>query len=251
MTRFQILCGPSVNVGKNISVFNVSGGANVTDTIDEAIWMASCLHGTIRFDFNGVTISVRSDSNPQLIYREWSRSISGCTRRKAVHPYPKRVLTRNKKLRDARVEERNMQAEQKHRSEYQAQLKLRRDAVEAKLVNSPGIELANEGLWQEFMTLNEKSIGVMTYSERWARLMQVEMALGKNLEDIAEATSHETDLEGMSGASYTYAVGILSSCWKYGEQLRRWHNLDSQIGDEGEKANESGGVLNLAVLVFG
>jgi len=43
-------------------------------------------------------------------------------------------------------------------------------------------------------------------------------------------------------------VSILSKCWVYGETLRKWHNLEAQISDEGEKANRDGGVLNLAIL---
>jgi hypothetical protein len=36
-----------------------------------------------------------------------------------------------------------------------------------------------------------------------------------------------------------------------GEELRRWHNKDVQIGDEGEKANETpGAVLNPALLTI-
>ena len=38
---------------------------------------------------------------------------------------------------------------------------------------------------------------------------------------------------------------------KYGDQLRRQHNLKTQLGNEGEKANESGGVLNPALLSIG
>jgi len=30
--------------------------------------------------------------------------------------------------------------------------------------------------------------------------------------------------------------------------LRKWHNIKTQIGNEGEKANASGGVLNPALL---
>ena len=71
---------------------------------------------------------------------------------------------------------------------------------------------------------------------------------GKKLEDIAQATSHEADTEGITGFMYGCAVSLLSQAWKHGEELRRWHNLDTQIKDEGEKANESGGVLNPALL---
>ena len=44
------------------------------------------------------------------------------------------------------------------------------------------------------------------------------------------------------------AVSTLSKVWEHGEELRRWSNLDLQIGNEGEKANESGGTLNPALL---
>jgi hypothetical protein len=47
------------------------------------------------------------------------------------------------------------------------------------------------------------------------------------------------------------AVSILSHFWKHGEELRRWHKIDTQIGDVGDKANESGGVLNPALLNIG
>lgn len=47
------------------------------------------------------------------------------------------------------------------------------------------------------------------------------------------------------------AVVVLTKCWSRGEELRRWHNLDTQIGNEGEKANASGGVLNPALLTTG
>jgi len=33
-------------------------------------------------------------------------------------------------------------------------------------------------------------------------------------------------------------------------ELRQWHNLKTQIKDEGEKANASGGVLNPALLTI-
>jgi hypothetical protein len=50
---------------------------------------------------------------------------------------------------------------------------------------------------------------------------------------------------------YGCAVSILAKCWQHGDQLRRWHNLKTQIRDEGERANESGGVLNPALLNIG
>lgn len=81
--------------------------------------------------------------------------------------------------------------------------------------------------------------------------MQVEMTNGKNLEDVADVASYEADLEGITGFMYGRAVVALSHYWKHGEQLRRWHNIKTQLGNEGEEANESGGVLNPALLSIG
>jgi hypothetical protein len=88
----------------------------------------------------------------------------------------------------------------------------------------------------------------MRYAERWAYLMEHEMEEGKKLVDIAKTTSHTADEEGITGFMYGCAVSILSRVWIHGEELRRWHNLDTQIGHEGERANEKGTVLNPALL---
>ncbi len=74
------------------------------------------------------------------------------------------------------------------------------------------------------------------------------MAAGRKLEDVAEATSREADTNGITGFMYGAAVSTLAQVWEHGEQLRRWHNLATQIGTEGEEANERGGTLNPALL---
>jgi hypothetical protein len=85
---------------------------------------------------------------------------------------------------------------------------------------------------------------VMTYAEDWANFMEREMAAGKTLEQCAELTSREADTDGITGFMYGAAVSTLAQVWKHGEALRRWHNLKTQIGHEGERANETGGTLN-------
>ena len=50
---------------------------------------------------------------------------------------------------------------------------------------------------------------------------------------------------------YGWAVAQIARVWAHGEALRRWHNLDTQIGNEGERANASGGTLNPALLNVG
>ena len=85
------------------------------------------------------------------------------------------------------------------------------------------------------------------FAERWANVMEEKMSNGEKLEDIAKQTSFDV-ADGITGFMYGMAVSILSQCWKHGEQLRQWHNLATQIHDEGEKANKDGGVLNPALM---
>lgn len=230
-------------------VYSVMAGANITDTVVEAIALSVDENRTITFEFNGVMVNVQSDSEPELIYRDWSRALNGYIESN-IGPHPNPVLTNEEKANDDRIEAENERRRQERQAEYDVQATTKRNAVETRLVNALPMEVSDDNAWQEFKDKNQDSYGgqVVTYAERWARLMQLEMASGNNLEDVASATSHEADLEGITGFMYGAAVATLAQCWKHGEQLRRWHNLDTQLGNEGELANESGGVLNPALL---
>lgn len=67
------------------------------------------------------------------------------------------------------------------------------------------------------------------FAERWAELMEVGISNGKSVIDIAESTSNEADLEGISVAMYKYAINILLKTWKYGEELEKW-SIQRSIG---------------------
>lgn len=206
----------------------------------------------VAFEFNGVNVSVKKDSNPSLIYRDWKRALNGYIGSE-VGPYPLEELTEVDRANDARIEAENEERRQRTQEEYRAKEAEQRHRVGSKLKNAPGIELANEEVWQSFKDANQDGPGlaIISYSETWARLMQIEMTKGVSLEDIAESTSEEADLEGITGLMYGAAVSTLAQTWKHGEQLRRWHNLKTQLQDEGERANEDGGVLNPALLRIG
>ena len=108
-------------------------------------------------------------------------------------------------------------------------------------------------LWITWLVNNQDGYGkgIMDFAERWANLMEDKMNAGEHLEDIAKSTSFEADTEGITGFMYGAAVSTLASVWEHGEELRRWHNLDTQIGNEGERANREGQVLNPALLNIG
>jgi len=133
---------------------------------------------------------------------------------------------------------------------------------EAILARSPGhMTVVDTELWEAGKAANSDP-----YAERWARMMEgainsVANASGiteldpsfveLNLKTFADDYSHLADVEGITGYIYGAAVSILSKAWIHGESLRRWHNLKTQLRNEGEIANESGGVLNPAVLSIG
>ena len=113
-----------------------------------------------------------------------------------------------------------------------------------------------KGKEQEFADWKEKQTDpygarIFSYAETWADLMEAEIAKGKKLEDVAKYSSQTADTDGITGYMYGAAVSVLAQAWIHGDQLRRWHNLDTQIGDEGERANEQGGTLNPALLNIG
>jgi len=97
-----------------------------------------------------------------------------------------------------------------------------------------------------------------TYAEEWADLLEARISIGASDDDIkaviekhADADSRTADTDGITGFMYGAAVSILSKAWVFGEPLRQWHNLKTQIGDEGERANRDGGTLNPALLNIG
>ncbi len=136
--------------------------------------------------------------------------------------------------------------------EYLAQQKAeeaRRKAVEAEVLHiDETVEMEfkdEEGKksWNQMVEVNSKDPygnGVVKYARRWAKYMQKLIAEGKTVVEIAEKASHDCDIEGITGFMYVCAVNALTKCWKYGEELRKWHNKD--YGYEGD------GVVNPAVL---
>lgn len=231
--------------------FEALVGSRIQKVLDEAIGIALCLGQPISFDFNGVAVTVESDSNAELIYRDWARALSGYIGNN-VGPHPKETLSEEERENDARIKVEKDKEERERQAKWAEGAKVKREAFEAKLATAPEMDLSDPAGWEKFVEANSEdgySLGVVTYSQRWARLMQQAMDRGAELEDIASTTSLEADVDGITGFMYGAAVNALASYWKYGEPLRRWHN--TRFGKSGEQANETGGVINPAVLTIG
>lgn len=127
------------------------------------------------------------------------------------------------------------------------------DLVAAEAVSPTVPTWSDPDGWARMCAANPDGYGgaVMSYAERWARLMEGEMSRGVGIKDCADRLSHLADVEGITGFMYGRAVSTLAACWIHGDALRRWHNKDVQVGDEGDKANDTGGVLNPALLSLG
>ena len=114
--------------------------------------------------------------------------------------------------------------------------------------------------WQQHEDANQdKGYGesVTIFSTLWASLMEIAILFeDKAVEEVAESCGKQADALmgrfGVTGFQYGCAISLLAQTWQFGEQLRRWHNLRSQIHDEGTKANKKpGAVLNPAILRIG
>jgi hypothetical protein len=122
------------------------------------------------------------------------------------------------------------------------------------------MKLKDQALWDKGVANNQDPYGarVFSYAKDWAELLEARIPEGATpaevtriIVDNASKDSHTADTDGITGFMYGAAVSTLSATWQYGEELRRWHNLETQIGNEGERANEEGGTLNPALMSFG
>lgn len=98
--------------------------------------------------------------------------------------------------------------------------------------------------WENYKVINSKSYYnncVINYTILWAQCMEYLMNRhGKKLSDIWYISSRLADVYGVTIFMYGCAVNILSSLWKYGEELKMQHN--SMYNYEGS------GVVNPAIV---
>jgi CubicO group peptidase (beta-lactamase class C family) len=230
---------------KSDGTLEVMAGCDIMSTIREAIHLSFRGKKTIVFEFNDVLVTVEADSDPELIYRDWNRALNGYIG-KDVGPYPKAVLSEEELLSDGRIKAENQARRDARDAEYAAKARAHRERVEALMADAPPMEFSDEAGWLNAKKINgdDYGAGILSYAERWARMMQLEMSRGKTLEEVWSNTSHEADLEGMSGATQGIATHLLTLTWVHGAELRRLHNAYW-----GSDATE--GTVNPAILTSG
>lgn len=229
-------------VGCNIDDFAeaVAGCFNKFSNFGTAVLRAyNCDENTtfngIKFEFNGVTLVVTKETaDKDRICKEWKAGMEA-----NAEKYRR---------------EREVWLKTPEGQEYLAQQKeeeTRRKAIEAEVLQidkTIEMEFKDEEAkraWDDMVKVNSNDpygMCVVKYARRWAKYMQKFIAEGKTVIEIAEKASHDCDVEGITGFMYGCAVQALSKSWKYGEELRKWHNKD--YGYEGD------GVVNPAVLTI-
>ena len=203
-------------------------GDTVSGTAKRMVALAKKTKEPVTAEFNDITLTAKPDDNPDAIVQYYQ--------------------TESNRRREEYVKSPEYKKRQHEAEEAQRRQDL---TLKGALAAAPRkMTLRDEEGWKKSVAANTDGYGggVISFAERWARLMEGRMANGDTLEACADEASSLADNEGITGFMYGAAVSTLSQVWIHGEQLRRWHNLKTQIGHEGEKANESGGVLNPALL---
>lgn len=115
------------------------------------------------------------------------------------------------------------------------------------------MQFSDEEQWNKFVEEVDTDwygLGCLHYAKAWAEQMERMMSDGSTtVEQCAKKARDDADTIGINVRMYGCAVFMLAKCWKHGEELRRWHNKNEQIGTEGDLANETGAVLNPSVLI--
>lgn len=193
--------------------------------IGEATSMARATQKHVRFEFNGYHVEVAGDSDSDLMYRDWRRTLDGCISG-TVGPYPKRILSPDDTANDERMRAEIYAEVERMESESRAQAAKATAERDAQLATAPAMS-RDATAWQVAVDAQNGEIcglAVLLFAERWARLMQKAMIGGKSIAAIADDTASIADTGiGISGFMYGAAVSILAQTWVYGEELKQWH----------------------------
>jgi len=206
-------------------------GEDINDAARHMCGLATNTKECIVADFNGIKLAAKPDDKPEDIVAEYYK--------KSEERHTTWIVSDEYKERERG---------------YREKQERQRKELEEALARSPEkISLRDEALWNKSAKVNSDGYGsaVVRYAERWGRIMEGEIARGAKLEDCMEKAERLADTEGITGFMYGCAVSLLSATWIYGESFRLEYNRKNQIGDEGEKANMSGGTLNPATITIG
>lgn len=105
--------------------------------------------------------------------------------------------------------------------------------------------------WNEAVEVNKDSYGkaCVDIARKVMEILDIEIG-DFNCHTLICRAEHKIGEKGITGFMAGCIARMVSRCHSRGEEFRRKWNIDNQICDEGKKANESGGILNPALLVI-
>lgn len=207
-------------------------GEDISGTAAAMVKLAQFSGEPVTAEFNGIPLDAAPTSKAEDICAGY---FAECKRRHDAYVASPEYVQSQKDAEDARKRKREQQS-----------------SLLAKA--PPTLTLRDPMGWKKSVNINKHDPygnAVTVFADKWARIMEAQMGMGQTLAECAESASGLADDDGITGFMYGCAVSILSQVWVHGEELRRWHNLNTQIKDEGERANETGSVLNPALLSLG
>jgi hypothetical protein len=222
---------------------NTSAGNTFSEVSKKAKEIANKMGTTVEFEFNGVNCFVDKDTNLDWLHRDYSNSWTMGWKEVGplcVKKYSPEVQKEFEEKTAIREEQSRLRE-----AEYARKEKAEKEIVE-KLVAGINIDIIPEKKsdYDKYVANNSKdgySRGVIDYGEYWAKLMQVEIAKGKVVREVADECQKNLGFLGITGFMYGCAVQGLSQFWIHGEELRKWHNKKYGVSEDTK------GVVNPAI----
>lgn len=203
------------------------GRAAIRQLQEFARWISSSEKREIIIEasMNGVTVLINQRSRPELIRRDWLRALDGCIEG-PIGPRVPFTLSDAELRNDQRIITERAVKRSLEETARKAELKERQRQLDSKLASAPEMEVSNSDMENRWREIDENTL-VVAFGTRWARLMQVELATGKTLEEVVKPTywlAHG-DLPALFGSEVGAATSYLVQTWTHGDRLGQFSHL--------------------------
>lgn len=244
-------------IWKTYNILGTGAGDGFDGVAAKAKAMAANGKNTI-FTFNGVDCVVSPETNLEFLFRDYCNASYLEIKEVGPNCVAEYDTETGEKLRLAKEAR---EAELEVMKAEWAKEEAAKETTLASKIEGVTLDIIDQEYWDKCKEVNnDDGYGArcISYADEWGRLMQVKVAEYLQVSDaldsakpdiqaliaqVANETSHEADYDGITGFMYGAAVQMLSKVWKYGEELRKWHNKEYKY--EGE------GTVNPAILTIG
>jgi hypothetical protein len=180
--------------------------------------------GPIMFEvvLNGVTVRIDASSHCFTLERDRKRAQDGCIEG-PVGPRHNRHLSEEEIAHDAAVRAENERQLFMKQHAYDQEMRRRQQVLDDRLKELPHMEVPNPSTMTPWYANKTVSYDTIQFAQRWARLMQGELAKGNELGATAERSFYDA-IGGKGLLSYEgfEAARILFACWSHGAALKQW-----------------------------